>query len=221
MSRCVALCTLPHLAPDAVKSFMLLNSFFPPRPEDISLNSMLQYLVWMSCQGLMDGFMPESLIIRYMAPATTSSTAEGFSAPFSSWRTKKAVYRFAFLVPGMPDAVYGLFRSAVGAVIDGMCPPRTFSSLHEQIRLRERDVTTREFWASGKGHMDIAVVFGRNDPLLGDYWDILVAKLKTAEGKAEGTLLSGAGHYQTEEKPVEIADLFARFIERGTIFPKE
>lgn len=194
---------------------MLLNSFFPPRPFEISLNCRLLYLVWLSSQGIFDGLLPESLIIRYMAPGATSAVTSGYSAPFSGYWSKKGVSRFAATVPGMPAIIYRLFQSQLGLIIDGLCPKESFSSLHAQVRLRETDHTIRKFWSDGKADIKVAVVFGRRDPLLRDYYDIFLKTIRTSNGAPEGVWIDGAGHYPVEEESGKVAEFCAEFIRTG------
>lgn len=196
---------------------MLLNSFFPPRASEISLNCRALYALWFSSQGILNGLLPEELIIRYMAPRVTSRVASGYAAPFSGPKSKQGVSRFALIVPGMPDMIYRLFESRLGLMVDGLCPPQSFSSLHEQLRLRERGHKVRRFWADGKAEADVAVVLGRSDPLLRDYYHILLGCVNTSQGRAKGIWIEGAGHYATEEKPQTVADLFAGFAQTGRL----
>lgn len=210
---CVALSTLPHLPrQDACTGIMLLNSFFPPRPSDITWNAYLLYFLWLSAQGLLAGFIPEEAIIRYMAPSVTEPIAKGYALPFGSSQSKAAVTRFARLVPGAPQIVYDLFEGPLGRLIDGMCPPTSFSSLHEQVRLRSRDEAVRSFWRSGKASIRVGVTFGDRDTLLGDFYSVLCNEVKTTFGSPEHHTLAGAGHYAAEEKPEELAEVFAKFV---------
>ena len=78
-------------------------------------------------------------------------------------------------------------------MLDGMCPPESFSSLDEQVRLRRRDDAVRAFWASGKADINVAVVFGKNDPLLRDYWHVLKRTIRTPKGEPKGVWIKGAG----------------------------
>lgn len=196
---------------------MLLNSFFPPRPFEISLNCRLLYLLWLSSQGIFDGLLPESLIIRYMAPGTTSAVAAGYSAPFSGPKSKSGVTRFAMTVPGMPAIIYRLFQSQLGLIIDGLCPKESFSSLHEQVRLRETDHAIRKFWSSGEADIKVAVVFGRRDPLLRDYYDVFLKTIRTSHGIPQGVWIDGAGHYPVEEASGKVAEYCSEFIRTGDI----
>ncbi|KAI0471642.1 epoxide hydrolase [Xylariaceae sp. FL0804] len=215
---CIALCTLP-LVENRVKSLQLLNSFFPPRPTEVNINSLSLYYIWLSTQGLLDGLVPERLVIDYMAPEVDHGTTEGYSSQFSGPREKKAVYRFAFLAPGLPSPVYEAFhRTRAGLMLDGLCPPETFSSLHEQLRLRLRDRETRAYWGSGRAPFKVALVFGHEDPLLRDYRDVLHSVIRTKEGEPDAMWLKGAGHYPNEEKPTEIAKRFVALVRHRTIF---
>lgn len=209
---CVALSSIPHLArEDPCTGLMLLNSFFPPRPSDISWNAYLLYILWLSAQGILAALIPEAAIIRYMAPSVTKTIAEGYAAPFSAHRSKAAVTRFARIVPGTPQLVYDAFESPVGRLLDGICSSRSFSSLHEQARLRKRDAEVRSFWGSGKGKVRVRVAFGNRDSLLGDFFPVLLRSIFTSFGSPERDVLDGAGHYAAEEQPEEISQAFIAF----------
>ena len=213
---CVALSTIPQLArPDTCKSVMLLNSFFAPRPSDVTLNAYALYLLWLCAQGLLDGYVPEEAIIRFLAPSVTESVAKGYAAPFPTVPSKAAVTRFARMVPGLPQLVYRLFESPIGRMIDGMCAPDSFSSLHEQIRLRKRDEGVRAFWSSGEASIRVGVVFGNRDSLLGDFFGTLCNEIHTAHGEPDRHLLEGAGHYAAEERPEDIARISGKFASLG------
>ncbi|KAI1342650.1 hypothetical protein F5Y15DRAFT_413158 [Xylariaceae sp. FL0016] len=105
-----------------------------------------------------------------------------------------------------------LLNSFTSTVIDGLCPPTTVSSLHEE---------AREFWASGQAQMKVALLFGHDYLLLGDYRDILLRAVKTAQGNAEGMWLYEAGYYPVDEKPLEIAERFADLVEKGSMLATE
>lgn len=207
----VSLCTIPNLPTGACSGLFLLNSFFPARPSDISLHCYLLYICWLSCQELFDGHIPEEMIMRFMAPEISMHVAQGFAAPFDSAKSKAAVTKLACLVPGMPEFIYRLFESDFGALIDGMCPRSVFSSLWAQARLRMRDESVRTAWASRVLDVNAEVAFGEFDPLLIDFFDVLVDTIETKSNKPKGFWISGAGHYATEEKPKDIARLFAEF----------
>jgi pimeloyl-ACP methyl ester carboxylesterase len=174
-------------------------------------------MLWLSSQGILDGLVPEELIIRFMTPNVTSEVASAYAAPFSGPQSQQAVGRFAMTVPGMPDFSYWLFQSRLGVMVDGLCPQESFSSLHEQLRLREKDHAVREFWSSGEAETRVAVVFGRRDPLLRDYYDILMEGIRTREGVPHGVWIDSAGHYPVEEQSRKVAELIAEFTHSGDI----
>jgi len=209
---CIALCTLPQLRASSCSGILLLNSFLPPRVSDISVNCYSLYLIWFCAQGLLDGYLPESSIMRYMAPTITSQISAGYSTPFQSAISKTGVTRLAHLVPGMPSFIYRFFLSRTGILFDGICPSTTFSSLHEQAQLRQRDIEIRKFWSSGDDNLKAFVLFGRNDPLLRDYRNVLMDTIRTQKRPPKGLWLEGAGHYPVEERPDDVADIFHRFI---------
>jgi pimeloyl-ACP methyl ester carboxylesterase len=113
----------------------------------------------------------------------------------------------------MPEFIYNFFLSRSGILLDGVCPSMVFSSLYEQTQLRQRDIEIRKFWGSGEANLKVFVLFGRNDPLLRDYKDLLVESIKTRKQKTKGLWLDGAGHYPTEERAEDIANMFNRFIQ--------
>lgn len=207
----VSLCTIPILSKGACHGLFLLNSFFPARPSDISLHCYLLYICWLSCQGVFDGFLPEELIMRFMAPNISTHVAKGFAAPFNCIKSKATVKKFAYLVPGMPEFIYRLVESNFGELIDGMCPRNACSSLWAQARLRIRDKSVRVAWGSGGLDVKAEVAFGVLDPLLIDFFDVLIGTIETKCNRPRGYWIGGAGHYATEERPDDIAKLFTEF----------
>lgn len=193
---------------------ILLNSFFPPQVSDSSSHCALLYLIWLSLQGILGGLVPESLVVRLMAPFTTTSPiAQAYAAPFSGRIPKTGLYRLTKLIPAMPDIVYGFFQSPLGLILDGICQPDVFSSLHGQVRMRQLGLVMRDYWSSGQAAPAVRVIFGQSDPLLHDFRDVLLRTIRTSQGEAQGAWIQGTGHYPTEEKPHVVARHLIEFVQ--------
>ena len=74
-----------------------------------------------------------------------------------------------------------------------------------------RDESVRAAWASGVLDVKAEVAFGELDPLLIDFFDVLVDTIETKYNRPKGYWIGGAGHYATEERPEGVAKLFAEF----------
>ncbi|KAJ9293869.1 hypothetical protein DTO271G3_7496 [Paecilomyces variotii] len=217
---CVALCTIPHLQPKAVSRLFLLNSFLPPRPSDISIHCYLLYIIWYLATGILDGYVPEPLIMRFMVPRSTNLDLQGYRAPYKSdASTKQSVTRFAHIVPGLPRMILRDIRHRYRwRVLEGLCGPVNFSDINAQALLSARDDDVRSFWA-GLEHSDwrdlkVMVAFGQDDTLLRDYKDVLVRLIgpqNMVNWAKDGVWIAGAGHYPVEERPYEVVRLIAMF----------
>jgi len=65
----------------------------------------------------------------------------------------------------------------------------------------------------------VLVAFGRDDPLLPDFKQILMEGIGNAKEKSvirpEGLWIDGAGHYPMEEKPETCARLILEFLKQN------
>ncbi len=227
ISSCIALCTLSLLPAKTCSGLFLLNTFFPPRPSDISIYYYLLYIIWFLSTGIFDGYLPDSVVMRFMAPSITQKIASGYSAPFSTGPIAKAsVGRFAHIVPGLPDFVLYLRNYWLWLLLEGLVGSERFTNINAQARLAERNVAVRRWWgasSSGCGDEDggkrqlpkVAIVFGEDDPLLREFRDVLSSGISrhVQDGDVSGIWVSSAGHYPVEERPEEIAGLVQRFID--------
>ncbi|KAF2453805.1 haloalkane dehalogenase family protein [Lineolata rhizophorae] len=208
---CIALCTVPSLSPTIVSRLVLLNTFFPPRPYDISVRSYLLYLSWFLSTGILDGLLPEELVMRFMAPEITPADAAGFAAPFARTgaKGKASIARFAHIVPALPDAVLGAARlSRAWRLAEGVLGPRRLTNVNAQARLARRGEQIRNFWRevpAGWAALRVKIVFGRQDPLLADFKDVLERGISERVRDGGGVWIEGAGHYPGEEQPAEVA----------------
>ncbi|KAI4124066.1 MAG: hypothetical protein LQ347_005875 [Umbilicaria vellea] len=216
------------LPPDTCTSLFLLNTFFPPRPTDISIHSYLLYLIWFFSTGIFDGYLPEWAVMRYMCPHATSKTMDGYCAPFEAGAaTKASVSRFAHIVPAIPDYILSFRAHYLWRLVEGLLDPSSFTNITAQARLAERNRFVRSFWAEASAELQdeirpqVMLAFGRDDPLLLDFKDVLV---HTIEPNLQLRALGGewidrAGHYPMEDRPLEVARLISRFVEACRSMP--
>ncbi len=224
-SSCVALCTIPNLPTGTCAGLFLLNSFFPPRPSDISLFYYLLYLIWFFSTGVFGGYLPESMVMRYMCPEATRDIIAGYCAPYTAGiHSKVSVGRFAHIVPGIPDVLLKLREGTAWRIAEGLLGPENFTNVNAQAFLAQRNVEVRQWWASGGSQHEnvtprVSVAFGRDDPLLKDFKNLLdeTLRLKVSGQRSSGTWISDAGHYPVEEKPEAVARLIQQFMEKDEV----
>lgn len=218
----MALSTLPDLPPAICTSLFLLNTFFPPRPTDITIHCYMLYLIWFFSTGILDGHLPEWAVMRYMSPQTTSTAMDGYCAPFTTGvATKASVSRFAHIVPGIPDFVLSLRAHDLWRMVEGLLGPPSFTNITAQARLAERNRFVRSYWAESSAELQdevrpqVMVAFGHDDPLLVDFKDVLVHTIEPSLQlhALGGEWIERAGHYPTEDRPLEVARLIQRFVE--------
>lgn len=229
---CVALCTLPCLP----KTFnctgvFVLNGFFPPRPTDITIHYFLLYIIWFLCTGIFGPYLPESAVLRFMAPNITATVAAGYSLPYkSNWKISKAsLNRFAHIVPGLPDWILKRRQTRFWRLIEGLIGPERFTNINAQSRLALRNIAVRSWWRdeptvevakhdfrpSSTAPDRVGVLFGRDDPLLPGFRRVILDTVKVSQlvtGTKDGWL-DGAGHYPMEQKPEEISRILNAFLD--------
>lgn len=222
---CVALCTIPTLPNDRhCAGLFLLNTFFPARPSDISLHYYLLYWIWFFSTGICGPLLPESLVLRFMAPNISVKTATAYSAPYmqSMFKAKASINRFAHIVPGFPDWIYLLRYRDWWRAIEGWLGPKHFTNMNAQASLAERNRHVRGWWAgeveeksSQNAPEKVMILFGREDPSLPEFKSVLEQYIGVSRvvQSANGGWLPGAGHYPMEEKPKEIAHQLIRLSE--------
>ncbi len=233
---CVALCSIPSLPPQRnCIGVFLLNSFFPPRPADISLHYYLLYWIWFFSTGICGPLLPDSLVMRFMAPNITATIAAGFSSPFEEnpAKSKASINRFSHMVPGLPDGVLQQRESRLWRIVEGLIGPEHLTNISAQAWLARRDIGVRRWWSGGmlddtddeKRMRFVAesfstparamVLFGRNDPLLLEFKHVLTDTIKRATlvSGLNGGWIAGAGHYPMEQKPEVVARSLVDFLE--------
>ncbi|OAP56362.1 hypothetical protein AYL99_09541 [Fonsecaea erecta] len=164
---CVALCTIPHLpASHRCEGLLLMNSFLPARPSDITLNSYLLYLLWFLSTGILGPLLPESMVMRFMAPNITSTVVQAYCWPYEStpMSAKASINRFAHIVPGLPDFILNLRSTSVWRLIEGLLGPERFTNITAQARLADRDRSVRDWWfgAHSSSHSHAEVISREN-----------------------------------------------------------
>lgn len=228
---CIVLCTVPSF-PEGHRcaGLFLLNTFLPPRPQDISLHYYLLYWIWFFSTGVFGPLLPESLVLRFMAPNITKTVAEGYSIPYRQCptKTKASTNRFAHIVPGIPDSILDQRSRFLWRMVEGLIGPEHLTNINAQASLARRDVEVRRWWSGeeiekenaekrGPGGAgtdrassapgQVMVVFGQDDPLLPEFRQILVDTVKVSKlvANREGDWIAGAGHYPMEQTPDVIA----------------
>lgn len=231
---CVALCTLPAITEQRKCSgLFLLNTFFPARPSDVSLHYLLLYWIWFFSTGIMGTLLPESLVLRFMAPDITGKIANAYDSAYEyhSLRAKASIGRFSHMVPAMPDLIYQLRDSSWWMVLEGL-HPQLLTNINAQARLAKLNSEVRKWWdgsdrtartppTSSDSNTSnesrsltktesipkrVMILFGRDDPLLPEFCQVLTQTIKIgrpAHSPIAGWL-SGAGHYPMEQRPESI-----------------
>jgi pimeloyl-ACP methyl ester carboxylesterase len=189
----------------------------------VGWSTRLLYLIWFFSTGIFGGYFPESLAIKYLVPTTPTSTLAGYSAPFPQPRLKTSITRFAHIVPFLPDFVLENWRNSHWwKVLEGLIGPARFTNLNAQAGLAERNEVVREYWrngvsgrfeGTGQERLQTIVAFGQNDPLSGDFKEILVRGISDEVQKIpKGVWIDGAGHYPMVEKPAVVAQLIGLLV---------
>jgi pimeloyl-ACP methyl ester carboxylesterase len=178
------------------------------------------YAIWFLSTGILDGYLPEVGVMRYMSPHISQQDVEGYSAPYKHWpvNAKSSVYRFGHIVPGTPRIVLrGFMNTWQWKLCEGLFGPNNFDNLWAQARLSVRDDEVRRFWKKWEGTkpFKVAVVFGDRDPLLKGYKNLLVQAIDPelmVKWAPNGMWVEGGGHYPLEDKPEDVAFLIKRFV---------
>tara|TARA_R110002060_G_scaffold26238_1_gene35743 strand:- start:2108 stop:2653 length:546 start_codon:yes stop_codon:yes gene_type:complete len=179
-------------------------------------------MVWFFITGILDGYIPESFVMRYMCPKATSEVVSGYGLPYAAGaKSKASVGRFAHIVPGMPRALMEWRGSHYWRLLEGLLGPENFTNFNAQAKLTERDESARKWWA-GEDTIPcerlpkVAIVFGEDDPLLRDLKKVLdrtIAKETRSFPSSSTTSIHGAGHYPVEDDPDTVSDYIIRFVQ--------
>jgi len=215
-SRCIALGTIPLLPRGACAKLMLVNSFFPPKLEDVSFRTFLLYASWyLTASLLLVRCAPEWVVMRLMTPTISMSVARGYSAPYDVTVERKAsIVGFTQTMPTAPDFLLSFRDTEFWGVMEGLLGPEQFAYLNMQAGLARRDREMREYWRRYDRVPEVMVVFGRNDPLveLKGVLEATVSRRALVRAENEGWVQS-AGHYPMEEKPEAMTEAVRRFVE--------
>ncbi|ODQ55508.1 alpha/beta-hydrolase [Saitoella complicata NRRL Y-17804] len=222
----ITLLTLAHPAlPSPLTSppsLFLLNTFFPPRTtplllngSDISYNGYALYLLWYLSTGILGPLLPESFVMRFMSPTISAVNVSGYGAPYLNRRHKAGVGVFAHMIPWMVDGVYKARKGWVWRLVEGLVPESWMDNFHKQARLREMDLQLRNVYSSPKTSPTNKhkIVFGRDDPLLADFKDILTHTLEKGSESKGSVWVKRAGHYPLEDKSADLNGLLAEFVD--------
>ncbi|KAL4942372.1 hypothetical protein BDV06DRAFT_235459 [Aspergillus oleicola] len=217
---CIALCTIPRLNPGIVDNLFLLNTFFPPRLSDCSLHYRLLHRIWSCTTGLLGGFLPISMTIRFLAPHLSKTAIENYAAPYADLpgSSKASIKRFAHIIPSLPRFVLITLRQRTSwKILEGLLGPEKFDNLNTQARLSAQDDQVRSYWSNKEDSLgastEVVVVFGDRDPLVKEYNKLLVRTIhnqRMVRWAPRGLWIVGAGHMAMEGKPGEVAGLIAR-----------
>lgn len=148
---CVVLCTIPVLPPEHhCSGLFMLNTFFPPSRQDISFHYYLLYWIWFFTTGVVGPILPDSLVLRFMAPIITYTITEGFSIPYRQHPTKAraSINRFAHMVPGTPDMILSFRNTRPWRLFEGLIGPAHMTNISAQASLADRNVEVRRWWRS-------------------------------------------------------------------------
>ncbi|KAL4930264.1 haloalkane dehalogenase family protein [Aspergillus undulatus] len=218
---CIALCTIPRLPNGTVDSLFLLNSFFPPRLSDNNLHYRLLNRIWYCATGLLKGYLPISVALRFLAPHLSEADINTYTAPYNDLprSSKASIERFSRIVPSLPRFVlFTLRQTKIWRILEGLLGPEIFDTLNTQARLSAQDDQVRSYWSNKADEVgasaEVAIVFGVNDPLTRDYKSLLVRTVhpeRMVKWAPRGLWIPGAGHLVMEVKPGEVAGLIARF----------
>ncbi|KAL4922119.1 Alpha/Beta hydrolase protein [Aspergillus aurantiobrunneus] len=216
---CIALCTIPRLPIDTCDSLFLLNSFFPPRRSDESLHYRLLSRIWYCLTGLLHGYIPESAVVRFLAPHLSQEDIATYAAPYRDLprSSKSSIERFSHSVPSLPRFVlFNLRQTYTWKVLEGLAGPEHFDSLSTQARLSAQGDQVRGFWGDRQddNELDVLVVCGDKDPIVRDYKSVLVRSMHPehmVHWASRGLWIMGAGHLPMEERPGEVAGLIGKF----------
>lgn len=213
---------MPHLPATACDKLFLLDSFFPPRPDEVSTVSYLFYLVWYLSTGILGGAFSASIAVRLLCPQLSVRDSQGYGAPYRGLplSAKSTEQRFTYLVPLTPRYVLRHLRETTPwKLLEGFLGPENFSNLNAQTRLAVMDDDARSYWKSRKPDkfnqgtekgFKIAVAYGERDPLLNE--DIYILALVINRRYLTDCIwrLKRAGHYLMEERPYEVVNLIQK-----------
>ncbi|KAL4906984.1 hypothetical protein BDW74DRAFT_176580 [Aspergillus multicolor] len=223
---CIALCTIPRLPSNIVTSLFLLNTFFPPRLSDESLHYRLLNRIWYCSTGLLGGYLPESLVHRFLAPSLSQSEVANYTAPYKDLprSSKTSIARFSHSIPSLPRFVlFTLRNTRAWKLLEGLTGPGNWDSLNVQTRLSAQDDQVRSYWGTypkqgtRNDGCEVAVVFGDKDQLIRDYKAVLTRTIhpdRMVSWAPRGLWISGVGHLPMEGRAGEVAGLIGRFAGR-------
>lgn len=200
-------------------SLFLLNTFFPPRHSDSSIHYRLLNRIWYCTTGLLNGYLPESLVHRFLAPHLSKAEISCYSAPYEGLprSAKSSIQRFSHSIPTLPRFVlFQVRQTTLWKIIEGLLGAAHFDSLNTQARLSAHDDQVRRYWGCQpeENACDVAVVFGDKDPLVRDYKAVLTQRMhpeRMAQWAPRGLWVMGSGHMPMEGKPGEVSGLIAQF----------
>ena len=192
----------------------------------MSRNCSLLYGVWFLLSRVLDGYVSESTITRFISPEILEKDVEVYGAPYQHLpvNARPSVEHFAHMGTAIPHFVLRYLRETPSwKACEAICGPRNFSDLNALALLSERDDNTRRYWQEKRwddlnkakeSRLKVVAVFGERDPLLKDYKETLVhviGRNNMVDWAPDGIWLQNAGHYPMEDKPEDVAQLIARF----------
>lgn len=192
----------------------------------MSRNTCLLYGVWFLLTSVLKGHVSESTITRFISPEISQRDDEGYGAPYQHLAAfaGPSVEHFAHMGTGIPQFILrDLRETPLWKICEAICGPRNFSALNALALLSERDENARRYWQKERrddsneateSSLKSVVVFGECDPLVKDYKETLVnviGKNNMVDWALDGIWLQNAGHYPTEDRPEDVAQLIARF----------
>ncbi|GAM83847.1 hypothetical protein ANO11243_018370 [Dothideomycetidae sp. 11243] len=120
------------------------------------VHSYLLFLAWLFSTGAFGPLVPESWILRFMAPECTSVTSWAYDSPYHATplSAKASIQRFAHMVPGIPDFVLGRRGTRIWRLLEGFLGPSNFTDVTAQAMLAERNERVRAWWSAESSHSD-------------------------------------------------------------------
>lgn len=198
-----------HTASSQPPKLLFLNSALPFSPYGISLSAFSIHALYFLVTGIFGTLLPQSFVIRFLSPlATTAPILRGYSAQYTSLRSRTSFVETARTMPFLPTIFYTKIRQHLyWRYLEGLLGPWHFTNINAQARLAQRSVEVRRYWRkAAEVGWQVGAVSGHQDPLFREYEALTEEVLDpncSVEVKAvgvKGGWVEGAGRYGVEER---------------------